>query len=190
MNLDKPESQHLKRHRRHCLHLFFCFPNKVSPDYFNFRDVVFITAETNTFKCSRYVSACKVALTLILNGNRLFYCQCYQNQKFVVMRRLYAEDVGLIRFRELMSNFSNLGGYSLKIGYTHFPPHIFRTTRRVGQDVNETRMEGIEYNMLMVLSRKLNFTFQLIEVNTSDYDISYTKQVVRKVSMLKPSDRI
>nr|CAI5847313.1 unnamed protein product [Callosobruchus analis] len=42
-------------------------------------------------------------------------------------------------------------------------------------------MAGIEYNMLVAFSRKLNFTFQMIEVNTSGVDSPYTRQLVSRV---------
>ncbi|VEN46791.1 unnamed protein product, partial [Callosobruchus maculatus] len=136
-------------------------------------------AVSSTFECSSYVGVCKVALTLILTGNQLFYCQCYRKKKFVGMRRLYIQEDDLFHFDKLMNNFSDLGGYNLKVGYTNFPPHIFLTTQRGKQNENVNTIEGFEYNMLEVLSNKMNFTFQLVEVNTSDYAISYARIVRR-----------
>nr|CAI5847314.1 unnamed protein product [Callosobruchus analis] len=129
-NLDKLDSQLLEPHHKQSFHLFLALPDHFSPDYFSFRDVAFITAVSNTFKCSRFVSVCKIALTLILKGDRLFYCKCYLKRKLIEMRELQTAEVGLIPFKQLMNNFSDLGGSILKIGYTHFPPHIFRTTQR------------------------------------------------------------
>nr|CAI5847318.1 unnamed protein product [Callosobruchus analis] len=181
MDLDKLDSQLLRPHHKQSFHLFLALPGHLSPDYFSFRDVAFITAVSNTFKCSRFVGVCKVALILILKGDRLFYCICYQKRKLIEMRELQTTEVGLIPFKQLMNNFSDLGGSILKIGYTHFPPHIFRTTQRGRKNTSATTMAGIEYNMLVAFSRKLNFTFQMIEVNTSGFYSSYARRLVSRV---------
>ncbi|XP_051169291.1 uncharacterized protein LOC127286756 [Leptopilina boulardi] len=62
----------------------------------------------------------------------------------------------------------DLNGYQIKAGIFHYPPYVYVKRNSTGHVLN---VEGPDINWMVVMSKYLNFTLEIVISNTSNWDI-------------------
>ncbi|KAF5299276.1 hypothetical protein FQA39_LY02449 [Lamprigera yunnana] len=106
------------------------------------------------------------------------YNVCYYCHKPKILNHLYTGEMDGMKVdrSELFPNtFSNFWGYNFQVGYFNSFPHMLCIQELLEDSlINCTTAVGIEYDMLKVLSKKLNFTYTLMPYTNFDEMKNFT----------------
>ena len=93
-----------------------------------------------------------------------FYCGA-RSGKFVIEQDPVMDPDAL-----LATDFNNLNGQLLKVAYIDYFPYMYCTDREVrGEKITCNDAVGSEFELLKTLSKKMNFTFKLMQDSNSSY---------------------
>nr|CAH7722211.1 unnamed protein product [Callosobruchus chinensis] len=137
------------------LHLFFSVPHKIQRSCFSNRDViVLISTKNRLLGCSNILPIrCDVSLVLLIRQEgSVYHCSCFNPKKVIESYRLSSNKV--LHLEGMKNHFNDLDGYPFDVGFTGVEPYIY-------QRGDTKDLAGTEFNLLQVLSKKLNFTYRL-----------------------------
>jgi hypothetical protein len=111
--------------------------------------------------------------TLVISFNRnhfievhrlCFYCAEYSG-KLKFLKNIHNSEVNLPRRALFPREFKNFYGHLMRVAYIAYYPFVFcsETIQQNGETVCETPL-GVEVEILKILSEKMNFTYQLFEI--------------------------
>ncbi|VEN46789.1 unnamed protein product, partial [Callosobruchus maculatus] len=122
---------------------------------FSNRDVIILISTRNKLlSCSNILPIrCDVSMVLLIRQQgSVYHCSCFNSKRQIESYRLSGDK--LLHLERMKHDFNDLDGYSFDVGFTGVEPYFYQ--RGDSKDV-----AGTEFNLVKVLSKKLNFSYNL-----------------------------